>query len=101
MSLHIKTVYSFNLCFHSQIRIIIKATIFVFVTAMLQDFTISVFVWFSVTGGVIFYNRSVDAVAELFVHIHSDLIGDSHKEVDKETALPKEKINLLEQRCSP
>lgn len=60
------------------------------------NFTISIFVWFSVTGGVIFYNRSVDAVAELFVHIHSDLIGDPDEEVDKEPTLPDEKTNYLE-----
>lgn len=37
-----------------------------------------------VVGRVILDDSSVDAVAQTFVHVHCDLIGHSHKQVDEE-----------------
>lgn len=50
--------------------------------------TVSVFIRFSVAGRVILDHRPVDAVAETFVHVHRNLVGDAYEEIDEESALP-------------
>ena len=53
-----------------------------------EEITICVFIWFSIACRVILYHGSVDAVAQLFVHVNSNLIGDSDKEINKEHSFP-------------